>query len=540
LGNVVVLGFSPRSKTKQVAVEDTSELLNCQTHECNKLRLIDCWCHIAGCGNDHEAHEDDLSHRGCASLGSWRKLSSVAFSVLLACVCFGCASPNHNSSVEVEASSAFGFAATPLHLKLGLCEDYPKESRTIEQARRDLLLLKTNNIHYLRIAFAWESMEPRRGEFNWSFWDEFVAAANSYGIQLIPYVCYTPEWAASKQTEDFWRSPPKDNAMFAEFMQAIASHYKGRFKTWELWNEPDNPEYWTGTVEQFGEMLRAGSAAVRKTDPNCKVVLGGIAWNLSFLSGLLNQPGMQTNFDIVNLHSYFETWAANPAESLENHVDAAARMLRQFDAAKPLWLAEVGYSNYRSNDYVSPSYNAHFDYEHRPQFQAATVFRLLVPVLAAGKVDLAAWYRIHDLPGQQQIIGDVNNRRLGVLDLQNSPKPALSALRFFNELFGKGVTSADERVRVETQIATDAEVHAFCRSDKALIVVAWLKVVTPHTELASGSDQRIEQIKLRLPGRMTRGERYGSVGQNIGAVRVHESTADLQLTGGNVQVIVFR
>jgi polysaccharide biosynthesis protein PslG len=431
--------------------------------------------------------------------------------------------------------------AAPIHLKLGLCEDYPKESRTIEQACRDLLLLKTNHIHYLRVAFAWEGIETKRGEYNWSFWDEFVAAANADGIQLIPYVCYTPEWAASKPGVDFWRSPPKDPSTFAEFMYQIASRYKGRVKTWELWNEPDNQDYWTGTVEQFGDLIRAGSAAIRRADPKTKIVLGGIAWNLNFLQQLVSQPGMATNFDIVNLHSYLETWAPDPAELTAEHVNAADRLLREANAPKPLWLAEIGYSNFRNNDFVSTSYHPRFGYEHSERFQAATVFRMLVPVLAQGKVQLAAWYRIHDLPEQQNVIGDVNNRRLGVLDLHNSPKPVLNALRFFNDLFSVGVASADQRVRVESTLATDAEAHAFYRSDKALVIVAWLKVVTPRTQSSVGTDTRLEKLRLRLPERYRRGEIYDQTGQRVGSIRLaHSKVGTLKLSGGEVRVLVFR
>jgi hypothetical protein len=49
--------------------------------------------------------------------------------MLLTCVWCGGEALNHLSAVS----------AAPIHFKLGLCEDYPKESRTIEQARRDLL-----------------------------------------------------------------------------------------------------------------------------------------------------------------------------------------------------------------------------------------------------------------------------------------------------------------------------------------------------------------------------------------------------------------
>jgi hypothetical protein len=173
-------------------------------------------------------------------------------------------------------------------------------------------------------------------------------------------------------------------------------------------------------------------------------------------------------------------------------------------------------------------------------FQASTVFRMLVPVLASGKVDLVAWYRIHDLPNTQEIIGDVNNRYLGLLDLRNSPKPALYALRFFVDLFGAGIVSADKRVRLETKIATDAEVRSFYRPDKALIVVAWLKVVSPHQSNQNGSDLRTETFKVSLPARYKRGVVYDEIGRQRGSVQVEANSASVTIAGGETRVLVFR
>src|SRR4051794_14956840 len=57
---------------------------------------------------------------------------------------------------------------------LGLCEDYPEESRSIERARADLKAAHDAGAQVLRIALGWDAMEPERGRYDWSFWDDFV------------------------------------------------------------------------------------------------------------------------------------------------------------------------------------------------------------------------------------------------------------------------------------------------------------------------------------------------------------------------------
>jgi hypothetical protein len=212
------------------------------------------------------------------------------------------------------------------HIPIGLCEDYSKESRSLAAARSDLELLKTNNIHVLRISFSWLDMEPAPGKYDWSFWDDFVRmATDEYGVRLIPYVCYTPQWSSSTN-EDFWQQPPADNARFAGFMKQLVTRYKDRIHSWEIWNEPDNSYYWRGSVEQYAALLEAGARAVRQADPKATIVMGGLAWNLNFLGTVLTNSAI-SNVDVVNLHNYFETWASEPLEDIPDYIGRASDLV---------------------------------------------------------------------------------------------------------------------------------------------------------------------------------------------------------------------
>src|SRR4051812_11290387 len=83
------------------------------------------------------------------------------------------------------------FRAVPI----GLCEDYPEESRSLETVRRDMKLLREAGVRLLRVSIGWDGLEPQEGRYDWAFWDAFVdLAVRQNGVRLIPYVAYTPRW----------------------------------------------------------------------------------------------------------------------------------------------------------------------------------------------------------------------------------------------------------------------------------------------------------------------------------------------------------
>lgn len=265
---------------------------------------------------------------------------------------------------ERAATSAPAWRATAL----GLCEDYPEETRSLAAARRDLAVARDAGARVLRVAFGWDAIEAEHGRYDWSFWDDFVrTATQDHGLTLIPYVCYTPRWAASDDGDDFWRSPPRDPRDFEAFMRAIAARYRGKIHHWELWNEADNAAYWLGTAAQFAELVRAGSRGVRAAAPEAKVVLGGIAGKTEFLEELFAQERIAPAVDAVNCHAYYETWHPDPIETLTAYLARCREIVREHGEGEPLWLAEVGYSSVGPRAKVSDVYRGGFAASTRPR-----------------------------------------------------------------------------------------------------------------------------------------------------------------------------
>jgi Cellulase (glycosyl hydrolase family 5) len=391
------------------------------------------------------------------------------------------------------------------HVPIGLCEDYPEETTTPEIIRGDMEFLKRRGINLLRISFGWDGIETARGEYNWLFWDEYVRmASEDYGITLIPYICYTPPWNSTGDTTNYWNHTPKDYEAFGTFVETLVNRYKKRIKTWELWNEPDIDAYWSGSAADLARLTKIGAQAVRRADPTAKIVLAGLAHRTEFTRELFRDHGISPFVDVVNCHSYFETWSGEPLEKLPDYINTLTDIIATYGNHQSLWMAEVGYSTFRRPDgYVSSSYMATYDYEHTLRYQAVALWRTLTLLLSTEKVAAIAWYELKDLPPQENVIGDVNNRNLGVAFVGYAPKPAAQALSFFNRFFGQKSASLDNDVTVSKSLNSESVVHAFRMGDGTVAVIGWLKTNIRGKVLdgpkGNLTDRRVETLGLSVP-----------------------------------------
>ena len=373
-----------------------------------------------------------------------------------------------------------------------------------------------------------------------------VRLAGEYHIVLAPYVCYTPEWLAT-QKENFWRQPPRDLKPFGAFVYAIARRYRGKVASWEIWNEPDNHEFWEGTVDQFAELEKEGIQAVHRADPKAVVVLGGMAgsYPTPFFKTLKTQYHIEDYVDVVNFHGYNETWSRDHLEDYARQIDSMAAELPEPEGTPDLWQAEFGYSDFRfppnTETYVPVLYN----YEHTPAYQAIALFKAHVIGLATGRLSLTAWYRINDLHPSQNVIGDDNNKFLGVLDVAGKPKPAFYALRFYNRLFDQPTRSLDDRVTIQKPDGSQSVVHCFEKKNGNLVVAAWLRSSRPE-EVAGTSgqatDTRQEQISLTLPKSFVGAAFYRENGDTAQSVAVLQGNAltNVTLRGGQIFIAELR
>jgi len=111
---------------------------------------------------------------------------------------------------------------------------------------------------------------------------------------------------------------------------------------WEIWNEPDLTQFWSGTVEEYYRLLEVAHPIIKAADPEATVLLGGLAFfeKPNWLSNLLTQTGgdpSKAYFDVVSFHYYWsiyttEYWLVNTRNALEANDLAHV----------PTWITESG------------------------------------------------------------------------------------------------------------------------------------------------------------------------------------------------------
>jgi polysaccharide biosynthesis protein PslG len=427
--------------------------------------------------------------------------------------------------------------AAPVYTRplFALCEDYPVERLSWTQVERDLRTARAAGVRHLRVGIGWDDLEPRPGGYDWRYLDRLVSLCRKHGVTLLPYVCYTPEWAVPGAPDDFWRQPPREAALFGRLMTRVARRYRGRIGSWELWNEPDNPAYWSGSIAEYATLAAAGARGVRRGDPRARVVLGGLAGpNATYLQAALRHAELRRAVDVVNVHGYLETWDNERAEEYVVRLREVQEVLKGSRLA--LWLAEFGYSSARLTPReVSKGVLAVYRHEHTPEFQAVALVRHHVLALASGTVSLTAWYRINDLPPTAGVIGDANNRSLGLLDTRGRRKPAFAAMRLVTRLFYRPLRCIDGLLQVQRSAGSQAEVHAFQTPSGEAILAGWLRSSRPEEVLGRSGlarDQREETVTVRVPGHFRR--------LSVCTVTGRRVRGEARLAGGMVRNVRLR
>jgi hypothetical protein len=105
----------------------------------------------------------------------------------------------------------------------------------------------------------------------------------------------------------FW--PPKTDdqiAAFIKYVTFVVSHFRGRIQYYALWNEQDIG-YWNpwGDPEAYGRLLKAFIPAVHETDPQAKVIYGGLADPVSdWARRSLDTCQCAQGIDVFAYHTY--------------------------------------------------------------------------------------------------------------------------------------------------------------------------------------------------------------------------------------------
>ena len=288
-----------------------------------------------------------------------------------------------------------------------------------------------------RAGLPWDLVEHNQGTRNWYYVDTLMtqAAQDGYDVTLDINGCTV--WACGAT-----RVPPTPGAQqdaFENFVAAAVARYGAngsfwaahpqltrRTVSWQVWNEVNAGSDWPNpTPAAYAQLLALTSQTIKGVDPAATVVMSGLTefpgdssgqTLTQFLTGLYQQPGFASSFDVAAVHGYAES----PAGVVRILDTAHKIMVANGDADKPLWITEMGWAS------GGPAHSFTTD----PAGQASdlsTSFDQLLACRSRWNLGRVMWFSINDADPAAQGGSDYWGYHTGLLNTDDSPKPAYSA-----------------------------------------------------------------------------------------------------------------
>ncbi len=231
-------------------------------------------------------------------------------------------------------------AAAAPPARFGVVADVGTRYGVVGQAHKPMGLLAGSGARWVKEEFRWDALEPSRGRWTWDRLDEAVNAERSAGLEILGLLDFTAGWAVGEARPASTTPPPHD--LWTNYVARTVGRYKDRVHAWEVWNEPNEPTFWSGTKEEYVALLRVTYDTIKRVDPSA-LILGPAITGIDE-QWLAAMPW--DKFDVLALHLYTEPDFLNDRRySYYNQgLPNFQRVLARFPT-KPIWITEFGFSS---------------------------------------------------------------------------------------------------------------------------------------------------------------------------------------------------
>jgi polysaccharide biosynthesis protein PslG len=176
----------------------------------------------------------------------------------------------------------------------------------------------------------WADLNPQEGKYDWSTLDRWIAKARAGGQDIMYTLFATPSWASSGGSKSV--NPNRACALakngpgvcdapddlnpdgtgtdqhWKDFVTAMINHVgPGTVKYWEIWNEWNIANQWSGTPAQMLRLAQDAHRILKAADPNALITsppvvntqLAAKNWLLPYF-----QAGGSEYADVIAVHGY--------------------------------------------------------------------------------------------------------------------------------------------------------------------------------------------------------------------------------------------
>jgi len=234
---------------------------------------------------------------------------------------------------------------------------------TFHTLREEIKYIEESGVSTIRVPLQWQLIKIRPGEYDWGSVDRLLKSVQTKQIEVLFTIRTNfpegPQKPIRKRGAIQLTPELLDKKEWVGFVGTLAHRYRGQGVKYEIENEVNEAAFWKGTLEEYLELLRAGYDAIKKADPNAKVLpsamrcgilqnsqsgwVGEKGWK--WHDGWLKQIFSTKKFDVVNVHNYYF-----PSDIIANGLTFRSYLQHIHDLMKesglgdrPIWITETGF-----------------------------------------------------------------------------------------------------------------------------------------------------------------------------------------------------
>lgn len=293
----------------------------------------------------------------------------------------------------------------------------------------------------LRQTFDWSQIERSRGQYDLSYYDDYVAAAAAHGVRILPILFRPPPFRSRAPARGARPGtyPPRDYGELGRFGAVLVRRYGPRgtlwserpeipylpIRAWQIWNEPNLRAYWpTGpNARQYARLLALAGREIKRADRRAEIVTAGMPQSrlgvpLARYLTALYRAGARSAFDTLGINTY-----ARSERDLERTLRSVRRIMDRFrDRRARIWITEIGWSDRGPR---SPFRAGLRGQGTRITRSFAVIARLRRTLRLRGVV----YYSWRDSPPYAPHFRDFWGLHTGLLNREGEPKPAFYSFR---------------------------------------------------------------------------------------------------------------
>lgn len=204
----------------------------------------------------------------------------------------------------------------------------------------------------------WSLLELQKGQWDFTILDRFVNEAVARNQEITLVLGQSPAWASARPGDVSYNgkgapAEPRNIQDWRDYVSTVATRYRGRIKFYEIWNEPNDRTFYSGSIPKMVELTNEAAAILKSVDPT-NTVISPPPYVTGWLDDFLAAGGA-ANVDVIGYHAY-----STPPEEFGRAI-ANARLVmeeRGLLGVKPLWNTEGATGNQNTDENLAVGYLA--------------------------------------------------------------------------------------------------------------------------------------------------------------------------------------